>query len=679
MPQNILNELTESQLQAVTHKDGPMLVIAGAGSGKTRVVTRRLAWLLSQGVWPGQILAMTFTNKAAKEMQERVLQLTGQELKNIGTFHGICARFLRFDIEKGNYGRDSNFVIYDSSEQQAVMRDCLKANDISAKEFHPRTFLDIIAESKNRYISLEDAFNESDFSYNKNFLAVLKLYEQKLRLYNAFDFDDLLYYAVRLLKENPLLLELYQNRYRYILVDEYQDTNHLQYLLINLLCAKHRNIHATGDPDQSIYSWRGADFSNIMNFTNDFPDASIVKLEQNYRSTENILTVANSLIEHNRQRFDKQLFTDNETGIPVEAHELCDEKAEAEWICKKIRELRNKGASFKDIAILYRVNILARSIEEALVQKNIPYQILGGLRFYDRKEVKDFLALLRLKANPGDNMAFQRATAFLKTGVGPTIVERITRDSEAAGMPVLQFAAEKAPSMKYYKGQGVRAQQLLKFSQWCKELLQLKDDNLQKLLQKVYEHSAFEERLQEEYPEVIAKERIEHIDMLRGRLHDFIQENEEATLINFLADVALVSDVDSYVDKDEKLTLMTLHSAKGLEFPYVIIVGLEEDLLPHSNCIGCDEEIEEERRLFYVGITRARKALYMLYCSSRYLYGKRKYDIKPSEFLENLPKGKAYKIFEEMQKWRNFYKPKSAYRNTWNDDDDDDLPVIYTD
>ncbi|MFA6928842.1 MAG: UvrD-helicase domain-containing protein [Lentisphaeria bacterium] len=680
---SLLEDLTPAQLQAVTHRDGPMLVVAGAGSGKTRVVTRRLAWLLSQGVWPNQILAMTFTNKAAREMRERVETLTGHQLRNLGTFHGVCARFLRQDIEHCDFGRNRNFVIYDESDRLAVLKNSVADLELTGLSIPVKQVANLIGESKNKLCSAEDCIRNLEFCpHPELFLRLCVRYEEKMRQLNAVDFDDLLFLTVKMLQQNPALLEIYQNRLRYLLIDEYQDTNHLQYVLMRLLAGQHGNVHVTGDPDQCIYTWRGADYRNIMDFARDFPEAVVVKLEQNYRSTQNILEAANGLICQNQQRIDKTLFTENEKGAPVECFQLADEKAEAEWIWRKADTLQKKGIPLHDIAIFYRTNGQARSIEESLIQKNMPYQILGGLRFYDRKEVKDFIAFLRLKANPNDELALKRTLDCRSFGIGPKTLQVLCNAAEQARQPILVFAAsEQLLLQPCCAGKGKKAGLLREFSQWCRELLQIEAPSLEQLVRTILDHSGLKELLFQEYGQYLAEERIEHLDSLLGRTQEYVLDHPEADLPAFLADLALVSDVDSHDPQANCLTLMTLHSSKGLEFPYVMIAGVENGLLPYGNNIEDEQKLEEERRLFYVGITRARKAVYLLYCMSRFFWGKRDYNRQPSHFLKDLPKNNSCCKFTTPKPSRRsgFYpSPEEKYQRL-QVFPEDDLPIIYQD
>ena len=439
--ESILENLTAPQLEAVTHRDGPMLVIAGAGSGKTRVVTRRIAWLISQGVWPSQILAMTFTNKAAREMRERIETLVGQAPRTIGTFHGCCARFLRRDIDKLDCGRNHDFTIYDDDEQKTILKQCLKEYARLPRGITPALLATIISNSKNGRKTIADALPAEELLDHLPVLEKLaEAYEMKLRQCNAVDFDDLLLLTVRLLEEVPGLADIYHNRFRYLLVDEYQDTNHLQYQLIMRLANEERNVHVTGDPDQSIYSWRGADYRNIMSFTEDFPDARLVKLEQNYRSTPTILNAANAVIDNNTHRIPKELFTENSDGRLLCLVGTATDRDEADWIVRKIRRLHENGHAWRACAVFYRTNAQSRVLEEAFVKSGIPYQLLGGVRFYERKEIKDFLALLRIKVNPSDAVAFERIFENFPVceGLGGKALAELQAGAAKAQMPLIQ-------------------------------------------------------------------------------------------------------------------------------------------------------------------------------------------------------------------------------------------------
>ncbi|NLZ59719.1 MAG: UvrD-helicase domain-containing protein [Lentisphaerae bacterium] len=680
----LLEGLTNSQLEAVTHLDGPMLVVAGAGSGKTRVVTRRLAWLLRQGVWPEQILAMTFTNKAAREMRQRVQELSGKQPRNLGTFHGCCARFLRFDIEKADFGRSRDYSIYDDSEQLAVLKNCLKDLSLDNKSINPRELAQLISKSKNQLLDFAEMLEQQPYCPHPELLLRLyRNYENKMRQLNALDFDDLLYLVVKLLQNDPALLEMYRHRLQYLLVDEYQDTNHLQYKMVRLIGGQRANIHVTGDPDQSIYSWRGADYRNIMDFVRDYPQAKVVKLEQNYRSTQNILEVANSLISRNQVRIDKNLFTENEAGAPVECHQVADGQAEAQWVLNKARELQAQGQALRDIAVLYRTNNQAREIEEALIHANLPYQIMGGLRFYERKEIKDFIAFLRLKANPRDEMALKRVLTCLKTGIGPKTLQDLLNQADKENLDILGFLAERLPLLPCCAGKGKRAAQMREFSQWCQGLRELEDESLGTLCRAVFDLSGLHDAIEQQYDKIQAEERLQNLDSLLSRVQVFTQENPEGDLVDFLQDLSLVSDVDKHDPEANSIVLMTLHSSKGLEFPFIIIAGVEEGLLPHNNSIHDPAGFEEERRLFYVGITRAKKAVFLLYCRSRCIFGKWDNNRQPSQFLDELPNRKnCYKPAKQHNQ-ENYHKYQPSWKmqndESLQNQDMDELPTIIED
>lgn len=628
--ESILSDLTPSQLEAVTHQDGPMLVVAGAGSGKTRVVTRRIAWLLSHGVWPSQILAMTFTNKAAREMRERIAALTGSEPpRSIGTFHSCCARFLRQDIGFLRDGRTSDFTIYDDGEQQAIVKQILKdhAEEFPAK-LAPRTVLSLISAAKSARVTPEQY--AAEHGADEALPRVATHYERKLRECNAVDFDDLLLLMARILEDFPDVRAAYQRRYRYLLIDEYQDTNHLQYELMRLLTGPEENVHVTGDPDQSIYSWRGADYSNIMNFTHDFPNARVVKLEQNYRSTQAILDAANEVISNNANRLEKRLFTENSTGFPVRVVRVPSGAYEGFYLTHRLRQLRADGVALRDIAVFYRTNSQSRPLEDALIQDSIPYQLLGGVRFYDRQEIRDLLAFLRLSVNPGDQLSLARAAGLTDLKVGPKTLATLAEAAAIAGQPILDFLATGN-----FKSLGIRGvPRVQRLAEWAAQLRAIPHQPLEQAVRDIYEFS----RLEEIYAkEVDGDDRIANLEELISKAAQFGDNQPDATLADFLEEVALVADVDGHDPDADRITLMTLHSSKGLEFPYVFITGVEEGLLPHKNSLGDDSGIEEERRLFYVGITRAREELTLLHAESRYTWSGEE-PSAPSRFLDELPR-----------------------------------------
>lgn len=658
----ILQDLTPAQREAVTHLDGPMLVVAGAGSGKTRVVTRRIAWLLQHGVWPSQILAMTFTNKAAREMREQVEALVGDAPKAIGTFHGCCARFLRRDIDKiPGCGRTRDFAIYDEDERKSILAQVLS-------DFHDTPLEDEIAQITPRGLG---SFLDMAKTLGVDFRTAAELcqtirgtlspdamealgerYEMHMARCNAVDFDDLLLLTVRLLREVPGMREVYQNRYRYLLVDEYQDTNHVQYELIRLLANERNNVHVTGDPDQSIYSWRGADHRNILSFERDFPGAKRVVLEQNYRSTPRILAAANALIRWNVDRIEKNLFTRNPDGPQVTDMLVDTDREESEWIRKKIAGLHRRGAPWRSFAVFYRTNAQSRPLEEEFVHYGVPYQLLGGLRFYERREVKDYLALLRLAANPSDQVAFLRTLAMAPRakGIGKVTAAKLTAQADAAGLPILDYLASDA-FLASQKGKSQRAMRLRGLSGWMRELQKIpRELPASQAIQEIESCSGILEGAETLYGAENIRERKDNIQQLFTKAAVFTSEHPEGTLRDFLAEVALVADVDAHDPQADSVLLMTLHSAKGLEFPYVFITGVEEGLLPHGTALECGglegdgEEsrtaLEEERRLFYVGITRARQALFLTHARLRGRWGNGFLEpAEPSRFLSEIPAG----------------------------------------
>ena len=684
----ILQDLTPAQLEAVTHLDGPMLVVAGAGSGKTRVVTRRIAWLLRNGVWPSQILAMTFTNKAAREMRERVEALAGDAPRAIGTFHGCCARFLRRDIDKlPGCGRTRDFAIYDEDERKSILSQVLS-------DFHGTTLEDQIAEITPRELgSFIDMVKNLDVDYRTGaelcqairgslsadaMQALGERYEAHMTRCNAVDFDDLLLLTVKLLREVPGMREIYQNRYRYLLVDEYQDTNHVQYELIRLLANEKNNVHVTGDPDQSIYSWRGADYQNIMSFERDFPGAKRVVLEQNYRSTPRILAAANALIRWNTDRIEKNLFTKNPDGPQITDMLVDTDREESEWIRKKLAGLHRRGAPWRSFAIFYRTNAQSRALEEEFVHYGIPYQLLGGIRFYERKEVKDYLSLLRLVANPSDQVAFLRTLTMAPRGkgLGKVTAAKLTAQADATNLPILDYLASDL-FVATQKGKSQRALRLRLLAEWMKELQKIpRELPAAQAIQEIEACSGILDCVETLYGTENIRARKENIQSLFEKADIFTREHPEGTLRDFLEEVALVADVDAHDPQADSVLLMTLHSAKGLEFPYVFITGVEEGLLPHGTALECgdldgDEEesrtaLEEERRLFYVGITRARQALFLTHARLRGRWGNGFLEpTEPSRFLTEIPpelrQRKQFHHGIEQDRYSDSYPAETPY------------------
>lgn len=633
MADPILDDLTDPQHEAVTHVHGPMLVVAGAGSGKTRVVTRRIAYLIRQGIKPWQILAMTFTNKAAGEMRERVAQLTGEAPRFVGTFHSLCARFLRQDLALLQHDtRDGRFTIYDDGDQTSLVKDILKRSHLDVGQLKPRKILSRISRAKSGLVApadYDDGSREEDA-----IREIYRKYEDALRQRNAVDFDDLLVLTVRLLEEVPDCRARYHERFPFLLIDEYQDTNRTQYALMRLLAGERANVHVTGDPDQSIYSWRGADYRNIMDFQTDFPEARVVRLEQNYRSTQQILDLANTLIRHNEDRFDKSLFTEIEGGAPPRLATLPGDREEADWVARSILKSQEDGTPLAHNAIFYRTNAQSRLFEEAFLRYGIPYQILGGVRFYDRKEVKDLLAHIKLRVNPRDSVALRRILLARPMGVGAKTLEAILLRAEAVDQPILTFLAR--PDFESAYG-GRVSNKLRDFARWCQRLAAVPLTPVAEGVKELLNRSGLVEHLYVTEDTQDAEARVENLEMLLNRAAEFEQAHPEGDLAAFLEDVALVADVDQWDRGLDAVTLMTLHSAKGLEFPHVYLVGVEDGLLPHQNA-GDGAAVEEERRLFYVGITRAEASLTITRATQRMMWGKMDFAL-PSPFLAELPAG----------------------------------------
>lgn len=689
----ILSELTPEQLAAVTHMNGPLLVLAGAGSGKTRVVTKRIAWLICRGVWPEQILAMTFTNKAAREMRARVAQMTGREIYNLGTFHGCCARFLRRDIDKLDCGRTRDFTIYDDDDQRGIFKALIKAQSYLPHFVNPGLLSSIVSTAKNNRESFACAIQDMNLGGSVKFLLPLcDAYEQKLRECNAVDFDDLLVLMARLLEERPDVRDVYRNRFRYILIDEYQDTNHLQYELIKLLINDERNLHVTGDPDQCIYSWRGADYSNIMNFSDDFPNAKVIKLEKNYRSTKTILKAANSLIRQNQHRFPKDLFTDNMAGHPITLNMTESDRQEAALIANQLMQLHSRGVEWQECAIFYRTNAQSRLLEEQFINYAIPYQLLGGLRFYERMEIRDFIALLRFYANHNDENALLRIVSNFPqaNGIGPRTILNMTEAAREAGMSPFDYFCSPEFEKKFATGRTQKAQGAARFGAFIKKLAELpKGVNVFHTVNGILEASDMLHDLAGQYGEENVKNREENLNSMLQKAEIFGKDNPDATITEFLEDIALVADVDNHDPNADSVTLMTLHSSKGLEFPYVFIAGVEEGLLPHENC---EEDNEEERRLFYVGLTRARKQVFLSYACSRFRRGHTEFS-GPSPFLMELARdavqvnscGFTQEQFHQPAKFRNLRladqvkAARSQQKPKQQEYDDDGLPIIILD
>jgi DNA helicase-2/ATP-dependent DNA helicase PcrA len=632
----LLRSLNPVQREAVLYGDGPLLLFAGAGSGKTRVLTHRVAYLIAaRNVLPRHILAVTFTNKAAQEMKERLDKLVGAGVGKhlwVGTFHATCARLLREFGEK--IGIDRDFVVYDDADQMTVLKDSLKQLNIDDKKFTPRAILSHISHAKEKLITPEEWHKHFHGYFDDLCGKVYPVYRDKLRQNNALDFDDLLTEAVRLLQERSDVLERLQDRYRYILVDEHQDVNHVQYMFLKLLAAKRRNLCVVGDDDQSVYAFRGADVGLILQFEHDYPEAKVLKLEQNYRSTKTILEAAYGVVRHNKGRKDKKLWTENESGAPIYKHEAENEQEEAVWLAQKIREaVQSGGRRWNHFAVLYRTNAQSRVLEDTLRNWYLPYKIVGGVRFYERKEVKDVLAYLRAVHNPADSVSLRRIINAPARGIGATTLaalEEETRLSERSLWDVIRGA--DSLSMLSARARG----KLTEFADLIAGLRAARErSTVTELTQMVLERSGYRKALEDEGT-LESQSRLENVGELLTVTTEFEAQTEEATLSAFLEQVSLVSDLDSLDANGDAVTMMTLHSAKGLEFPVVFLVGLEECVFPHLRSMESDKELEEERRLCYVGITRAKEEVYLSCASRRTTFGSIAYN-PPSRFLKEIP------------------------------------------
>jgi len=629
-----LDNLNPQQRLAAETLEGPVLILAGAGSGKTRALTYRIANLIDHGVQPWHILAITFTNKAAKEMRERVSALVGESGEEVwvSTFHSMCARILRRDIEKLGYTR--SFTIYDDDDQSSVIKEILKKLNIDDKLLPVKEIKSRISGAKDKLLSPDEWFAQSEKDFRAQlFHDVYSAYEQKLRTSNALDFDDLLVRTLELFADHPPVLDSYRQRFRYVHVDEYQDTNFAQYSLVKLLTSESRNLCVVGDDDQSIYGWRGADVHNILDFEKDFPDATVIKLEQNYRSTANILDAANQVIAHNVGRMEKVLWTESEAGEPIKLFSAGDEREEAAWICDRIQQMHlKKQAENGDIAILYRSNSQSRVLEEMLVRAGIPYRIYGGLRFYDRKEVKDIVAYLRCIVNPSDDVSLRRIINNPKRSIGDSTVAELVRHAAEKEMPLYSALADIPDTLSARPKKCVAD-----FGDLMNELvLTLEDMGVSEFVNYVVERTGLKAQYEKDQSEE-GQNRVENINEFLGAVSEYEQAADEPTLSDYLENVALISDLDNATGESKAVTLMTIHSAKGLEFPVVFLTGMEEGIFPNGRCMGDDEKLEEERRLCYVAITRAQKRLHISYAAQRMLYNQVNYNA-PSRFIGEIPK-----------------------------------------
>ncbi|MGM0378631.1 MAG: ATP-dependent helicase [Bacillota bacterium] len=628
-----LSNLNTQQRKAVEKIDGPLLVLAGAGSGKTRVLTHKIAYLIeNKNVFPSEILAITFTNKAADEMKERINKLLKGNPFGLwmGTFHSICLKILRRNAKKIGY--TSDFTIYDTLDQKTVIKNCMDKLNIDKKKFKPKMVMNIISMAKNELIDPVqfEKIHGDDFKYEK-FIKIYKMYQKRIENSNAMDFNDLINKTIYLLNENEEVLEFYKDKFKHILIDEYQDTNYAQYVFASLLAGEGGNICAVGDGDQSIYKFRGADIRNIHEFEKDYKDAKIIKLERNYRSTKNILKAANEVIKNNRSRKPKDLWTDKDKGDFIYTYEAYNQNDEADYVYKKIKQFKEKN--YDEFAILYRTNAQSRALEEKFMKKGIPYQILGGLKFYERKEIKDVLGYLKLIQNPLDNVAFERVVNVPKRGIGKRSVEKLVNFCDKRGLSLYEGLLEIESVDKL----STRAKNKYKaFRQIIRNSRKLLDSkNALEIFEHILEKSKYMEKLKLKGT-TKAQTRIENILEFKSVIEEFVKENEDEALSNFLAEVTLQTSVDTMDDEQKGVLMLTVHSAKGLEFPNVFLVGMEENIFPSYMSKDNEEDIEEERRLCYVGITRAQKRLFITHATSRLLYG-RNHRNESSRFLEEIP------------------------------------------
>jgi len=647
----LLTGLNDKQQEAVKTTDGPLLIMAGAGSGKTRVLTHRIAYLMvEKQIAPWNILAITFTNKAAREMKERIQHILGPGADDIwiSTFHSMCVRILRRDSDR--MGINRNFSILDTTDQLSVIKTVLKEKNLDPKKYDPRSILGTISSAKNELLTPDEFDKTASSHYEQVVSDVYKEYQRKLRKNQSLDFDDLIMTTIQLFQRVPEVLETYQRKFQYIHVDEYQDTNRAQYMLVKFLAARFQNLCVVGDSDQSIYRWRGADIANILSFEKDYPQAKVILLEQNYRSTKLILEAANEVIKHNSNRKPKKLWTENLEGSKITYYRADSEAAEGQFVAGKIKQLVDSGQrKFSDIAILYRTNAQSRIIEEVLLKSNINYTIVGGIKFYDRKEIKDLLAYLRLIANPDDDISLLRVINVPKRGVGSTSVDKIANYAIANDLSIFQ-ALEEIEQV------GVSARvvnALVEFRELIRNLGNMQDYlSVTELAEEIIEKSGYREMLKQEKT-LEAQSRLENIDEFLSVTQTFEKQSEDKSLVAFLTDLALVSDIDKLEEDEQQqndaIVLMTLHSAKGLEFPVVFLIGLEEGVFPHSRSLMEEDEMEEERRLMYVGVTRAEQELYITNAQMRTLFGRTSMNPE-SRFIKEIPSELIENLNEEIKK-----------------------------
>ena len=634
-----LSKLNDRQLEAVQQIDGPLLILAGAGSGKTHALTYRIAWMLENSIHPFNIIAITFTNKAAREMRDRVNMLhpSGGHVW-VSTFHSSCVRILRREVH--NYGYDNKFSIIDADDAEKLIRSCAQELGLNDKQYPARAIMSFISNMKDELLSHEDALTQTLDYRTRNMANVYELYQKRLKAANSMDFDDLIYIAVKMFLHNPGILERYQSRFKYILVDEYQDTNTSQYRLVSLLAGKHKNLCVVGDDDQSIYGWRGANIRNILDFEKDFPGTKVIKLEQNYRSTQTILDAANSIISNNIYRKGKNLWTENEKGQLIAYYKAADDKEEGKFVCAVIRNRKKKGAKYSDFAVLYRTHAQSRSIEDQLVRTGLPYRLFGGVRFYQRMEIKDVLAYLKAIHNPLDSVSYQRIINVPRRGIGAATIDLI--NSYAIEYDI-SFSAALQELEHIQEMSSQRRAKVKKFIDMMGKFTKFAENHsVSELLHKILLDTGYVLELKQIGTEE-ADNRVENIEELVSKAVEFENDAKkngtDASLAAFLEEVALVADIDNFEEGEDAIVLMTLHSAKGLEFPCVLLVGVEEGLFPSYRSISSGEisELEEERRLCYVGLTRARQELYITSAVSRMQHGRVNYN-SPSRFIKELPK-----------------------------------------
>ncbi len=640
-----LDTLNEQQKEAVTTVNGPLLVLAGAGSGKTRVLTTRVAYLLEEvGIAPEQILAITFTNKAAKEMKERIIQMLGPigYQIQISTFHSFGLLILRENYEKLNYAK--NFTILDSDDTLTVIKKIMKDMGLDPKEYNPRAIKNRISGAKNELLSPMEYERFAQTDFEEKVVKIYEKYEQKLKQNDSVDFDDLLMLPIQLFQKFPEILKSYQERFQYILVDEYQDTNEAQYILIKMISAKYRNICVVGDNDQSIYSFRGANYRNILNFEKDYKNPKVIMLEENYRSTKTILNAANDVIQNNKQRKDKNLWTNNEDGVKIRYHRALDEKDEANYVMKEIVHLIENHIKPEDIAILYRTNAQSRNMEDVLLRENIPYKVVGSFYFYNRKEIKDLISYMKLIYNQHDDVSLLRIINSPKRGIGAKTIENLTEKANEQGKSIFEV---------------INSGKELAFKHMIEDLI-IREQNLSltELVEEILIKSGMKQELVNE-KSMEADIRLENLEEFKTITKSFEENNGIVSLEEFLMEISLVSDVEEHKNNNHVVTLMTVHSAKGLEFDYVFLIGMEEGIFPHNNSFMNPEDLEEERRLCYVAITRAKKSLWLVNARRRTIYGMESQN-PPSRFIDEIDASYLDKDVEEKKELFRFFPKKET-------------------